>query len=215
VDGHDPDGAAQQVIIGSYENSATRVCLHDCRFIGEYETTFVVDLHSDGLDARIGEVSVTPWDCGGLTGFMDGLAADFRGWSGTRSWAVNHLKLTATFHSGGHVELCWTIRPWITRADWEASLTTWIEGGQQMTDLAAAIKALLTQAQPVQLQRHLHTFTRTCALLRGGCCWSPRRNRQRQYALVFNPPHPFHQSRMPDFIEACVDVGLQDPRETP
>jgi len=162
VDGHDPDGAAQQVIIGSYENSATRVCLHDCRFIGEYETTFVVDLHSDGLDARIGEVSVTPWDCGGLTGFMDGLAADFRGWSGTPSWAVNHLKLTATFHSGGHVELCWTIRPWITRADWEASLTTWIEGGQQMTELAAAIKALLTQAQPVQLQR-FQGGTATCA----------------------------------------------------
>jgi hypothetical protein len=81
---------------------------------------------------------------------MDGLAADFRGWAGTRSWEASHLKLTAAFHSGGHVELCWTIRPWTARHDWEASLTTWIEGGQQMTELAAAIKAFLTQPQPVQ-----------------------------------------------------------------
>jgi len=145
VNGHDPDGTAPQVIIGSYENAAAQVRLHDCRLLGEYETTFAVDLHADELDARIGEVSVTPWDNGGLTSFMDGLAADFRGWAGTRSWAVNHLQLTAASHSGGHVELCWTIRPWITRPDWEASLTTWIEAGQQMTELAAAIRAFLTQ----------------------------------------------------------------------
>jgi hypothetical protein len=165
VNGHDLDGTAPQVIIRSYENAAAQVRLHDRRFLGEYETTFAVDLHADGLDARIGEVSVTPWDSGGLTGFMDGLAADFRGWAGTRSWAVNHLKLTAAFHSGGHVELCWTIMPWITRPDWEASLTTWIEGGQQMTELAAAISAFLTQAQPVQLRRHLaHVHPNMCAL---------------------------------------------------
>jgi hypothetical protein len=111
VNGHDLDGTAPQVIIGSNENSAAQVRLHDCRFHGEYETTFAVDFHADGLDAHLGEVSVTPWDSGGLTRFMDGLAADFRGWGGTRSWAVNHLRLTAVFHSGGHVELCWTIQP--------------------------------------------------------------------------------------------------------
>jgi hypothetical protein len=145
VNGHDPDGAAPQVIIGSNENQASQVRLHDCRFLGEYETTFAVDLQADGLDAHIAEISVTPWDSGGLPGFMAGLAADFRGWAGTRSWAVNHLRLTAAFHSGGHVELCWTVRPWITRSDWEASVTTWIEGGQQMTELAAAMKDFLSQ----------------------------------------------------------------------
>jgi hypothetical protein len=155
VNGHDPNGAMSQVIIRSEENPSAQVRLHDCRFAGEYETTFAVDLHADGLDAHIDPISVTPWDNGGLTDFMDELAADFRGWGGTRSWTTNHLKLTATFHPGGHVELCWTIRLWITRNDWEASLTTWIEGGQQMTELAAAIKAFLTQTQPVQLRRRL------------------------------------------------------------
>ena len=104
--GDDLDGAAPQVIITSYENAAAQVRLHGRRLVGEYETTFAVGLHADGLDARIGEVSVTPGDGGGLPGFLDGLAAGFRGWAGTRSWAAGHLTLTAAFHSGGHVELC-------------------------------------------------------------------------------------------------------------
>jgi Family of unknown function (DUF6228) len=145
VNSQDVDGATPQVIIGSSDDAATRVRLHDCRFLGEYETTFAVDVHGEGLDARVGEVSVTPWDGGGLTGFLDGLAADFRGWAGTRSWAVNHLELGAAFHSGGHVELRWTLRPWVTRSVWEASVTTWIEGGQQMAELAASVKDFLTQ----------------------------------------------------------------------
>jgi Family of unknown function (DUF6228) len=153
---HDLDGAAPQVIARSCENASAQVRLYDCRFLDGYETTFAVELHADGLDARIDEVSVTAWDSGSLTDFMEGLAADFHGWADTRSWAVNHLKITAAFHSGGHVELCWTIRPWITRSGWEASLTTWIEGGQQMTELADAIRAFLTQTQPVPLRRTRH-----------------------------------------------------------
>jgi hypothetical protein len=76
VNGYDLDAAAPQMIIGSSGTAAAQVRLHDCRFLGEYETTFAVDLHAGGLDAHIGEVSVTAWDCGGLTGFKDGLAAE-------------------------------------------------------------------------------------------------------------------------------------------
>jgi hypothetical protein len=72
------------------------------------------------------------------------------GWSGSRSWATNHLKLTAAFHSRGHVELRWTLRPRVSRQDsWEASVTTWLEAGQQMTMLTADIRAFLTRPQPV------------------------------------------------------------------
>jgi hypothetical protein len=88
---------------------------------------------------------VAVWDREDLSEFMDGLAADFRGWTDRRSWATNHLKITAAFHSGGHVELRWTLRPWVSRRDsWEASVTTWLEAGQQMTELAADIRAFLT-----------------------------------------------------------------------
>ena len=36
-------------------------------------------------------------------------------------------------------------RPWVARSVWEASLTTWVEGGQQMAEFAASVKDFLTQ----------------------------------------------------------------------
>lgn len=88
----------------------------------------------------------------GLPGFTDGLAAGFRGWAGTRFRAAGHLEVTAAFRSGGHAGLRWTIRPRLARDGWEACLTTWIEGGQHKTDLAAGVRASLTPDQPAQLR---------------------------------------------------------------
>ena len=40
----------------------------------------------------------------------------------------------AGFHSGGHVALTWNLHRWLTRSDtWQASITTWLEAGEQMT----------------------------------------------------------------------------------
>jgi hypothetical protein len=91
-------------------------------------------------------VFVYVWDAQYLPDFLDGLAADFRGWEGSRSWAANHLKLTADFHSRGHVELRWALRPWDSRRDsWEATVTTWLEAGQQISGLAADVRAFLAR----------------------------------------------------------------------
>lgn len=142
--------AAPQVIVRSEQDPDVRVRLHDRQFTDEHETAFAVDLHAGGLDAHYRDVIVAAWDPDDLSDFIDGLAADFRGWSGSRSWTINHLKLTAAFHSRGHVELRWTLRPWVSRQDsWEASVTTWLEAGQQMTELAADIRAFLRRPQPV------------------------------------------------------------------
>jgi hypothetical protein len=151
VDGENLDvTAAPQVIVRSGQDPAVRVLLHDRQFIDQDETAFAVDLQAGGLAAHHRDVSVAVWDPEDLSDFVDGLAADFRGWSGSRSWTARHLKLTAAFHSGGHVELRWTLRPWASRHDsWEASVTTWLEAGQQMTVLAAGIRAFLTRPQPV------------------------------------------------------------------
>ncbi|MFL6145140.1 MAG: DUF6228 family protein [Labedaea sp.] len=81
------------------------------------------------------------WD-DDLTRFLEGLADDFRGWDGERVWSVNHLALRAVFHSRGHVSLTSTLRPWISRDTWEASITTWQEAGEQMTGLAADVHQL-------------------------------------------------------------------------
>jgi len=88
VNGQDLDGTAPQVIIVSYENAAAQVRLHD-RVLGEYETTFAVGLHAGGFDARVSEVSVTPWDGAGLPAFLDGLASGFRGWAALRRHRAN------------------------------------------------------------------------------------------------------------------------------
>jgi hypothetical protein len=151
VNGEDLDAtAAPQVIVRSGQDPAVRVLLHDRQFIDQDLTAFAIDLRAGGLAAHHRDVIVAVSDPEGLSDFADGLAADFRGWSGSRSWAADHLKLTASFHSGGHVELRWTLRPWASRQDsWEATVTTWLEGGQQMTALAADIRSFLTRPQPV------------------------------------------------------------------
>lgn len=138
--------ASPQVTIRSIQDPAVQVRLHDRQFIDQDEIAFVVDLHADGLNARLRGVVVAVWDPQDLSDFMDGLATDFRGWKGERSWVGSHLKLTALFHSGGHVELCWTLQPWVSGQDsWEASVTTWVEGGQQLTNLAADIRVFLAR----------------------------------------------------------------------
>lgn len=141
--------ASPQVIIRSGQDPTVRVRLHDRQFVDEHETAFAVDLDADGLTAHLRDVIVAVWDTQHLSDFVDGLAADFRGWSGERSWSTNHLKLTAVFHSGGHIELRWTLQPWVSRQDsWKASVTTWVEGGQQLTDLVADVRTFLSHAQP-------------------------------------------------------------------
>lgn len=141
------------MVIRSGQDPGVRVRLHNRQFLDEHETAFSIDIDADGLHAHLRDVIVAVWDIEDLPGFLDGLADSFRGWTGTRSWAASHLRLTAAFHSRGHVELRWTLRPWDSRQDsWEATVTTWIEAGQQMTGLAADVRDFLARPEPVLFQ---------------------------------------------------------------
>lgn len=124
------------------------VRLSDRQFIDADETVFTIEAQADGLQAMIPYATVAIWDgAGDMATFVQGLADDFRGWEGDRTWHTNQLTLTAAFHSGGHVELTWKLRPWSPQqAAWEASLTTWIEGGQQLTSLASDLRAFLARS---------------------------------------------------------------------
>ncbi|MFD2469663.1 DUF6228 family protein [Amycolatopsis silviterrae] len=106
---------------------------------------FTVRAQAPGLDARL--ESVTNYVVGrSLARFLDGL--DFRGWEGERRWvnADRDLIVSATFHSGGHIELAWTLRPWrhSVYGEWEATVTTTMEAGAEKDDLAAQLHAFLT-----------------------------------------------------------------------
>ncbi|GGT00591.1 hypothetical protein GCM10010156_68350 [Planobispora rosea] len=105
-----------------------------------YEAEFSVELHAAGLDARLDRVIQSAWDRP-LVDFLDELVADFRGWEGERVWGVANFAVTATFHPGGHVDVTWRLQPWDTGLDaWEASVTTRLEAGEQLRNLAAEVR---------------------------------------------------------------------------
>ena len=140
-----------ELIIRSNEDPGVFVRLHDRFFPDEYGIGFSVEAHVGGpqdLHARIG-AEVWVWDDSWLPGFLAGLAEDFRGWSEERLWRTNHLAVRAVFHSRGHVALTWTLQPWTTQPDtWQASITTWVEAGAQMSALAADMNAFLPMPRP-------------------------------------------------------------------
>lgn len=69
----------------------------------------------DGVSARLETVTLTVWP--GTSELFDGLARDFRGWEGERVWGNNHLVVTATFGSGRHMYLGWTLRSGLVPGD--------------------------------------------------------------------------------------------------
>ncbi|MET8668141.1 DUF6228 family protein [Streptomyces tendae] len=110
---------------------------------------YAFELQAPGLTARVDEVVAWIWDSD-LTTFLDELAAEYRGWDGERSWQTNDrdLAVSAVFRSGGHVGLTWSLQPWPQAAGgWGASVTTWLEAGEQMATLAADIRHFLTGKQ--------------------------------------------------------------------
>ncbi|MGW2275294.1 DUF6228 family protein [Streptomyces yangpuensis] len=136
-----------ELVVRSPTTTATYVRLFDWARVDEHEITLAVEVVADGLRARLDSVSVSVWDrAGDLTEFLEGLAADFRGWEGERSWVTDRLVLTATFHSGGHVQLSWGLRFGIFAEDsWECSVTTTLEAGEHMSRVASDVRSFLHQ----------------------------------------------------------------------
>ncbi|MFH8709243.1 DUF6228 family protein [Streptomyces rubrogriseus] len=132
------------------ENPSVNVTFCD-RFSFDADSVhYAVELRAPGLTARVDEIVAWLWDSD-LTTFLEELAAEYRGWDGERSWQTNDsdLTLSAVFRSGGHVGLTWSLRPWPQAVGgWGASVTTWLEAGEQMASLAADVRHFLTGEQP-------------------------------------------------------------------
>lgn len=137
------------VLIRCQEDHDAVVRLHSRYFPDDYGIGFAVDARADGLHAQLQGVEVWVWDDAWLPDFIAQLAADYRGWADERIWQTNHLSVRASFHTGGHVALTWNLHRWLTRADtWQASITTWLEGGEQMSNLAADLREFLPMPTP-------------------------------------------------------------------
>ncbi|MGI5397813.1 DUF6228 family protein [Streptomyces sp. CA-251251] len=133
------------VTIRCQDNPSVGMRFGDRFSFDEDSVHYGVELQAPGLSARVNEVVAWIWDRD-LVPFLEELAADYRGWDGERHWQTNDrdLAVSAIFRSGGHVGLTWTLRPWTKAAGgWSASVTTWLEAGEQMASLATDVRRFL------------------------------------------------------------------------
>ncbi len=129
------------------DNGSVGVTFCDRSSFDAVSVRYAVELRAPGLTARVNEIVAWIWDSD-LSVFLQGLAADYRGWPGERSWQTSNRDLTvsAVFRTGGYVGLTWALRPWPQAAGgWGASVTTWLEAGEQMTSLTADLRAFLAE----------------------------------------------------------------------
>ncbi|MET9550370.1 DUF6228 family protein [Streptomyces sp. NPDC006627] len=138
-----------RVTIRCQDNASVSVTFCD-RFTFDADSVhYAVELRAPGLTARTDEVVAWSWG-GDLAPFLEGLAADCRGWDGERNRQTcdRDLTVSAVFRSGGRVGLSWTSQPWPKAAGgWGASVTTWLEAGEQLASLAGGIRYFLAVDQ--------------------------------------------------------------------
>lgn len=137
------DSGQVELVVRGSGAQAPSVRLFERSRADEYEFAFAVEAIDDGVRARLETVTVTVWD--NMSEFFDGLARDFRGWEGERVWGNNRLVVTATFGSGGHVYLGWTLRSGFFPGDWNCTVTTVIEAGEGMAAVAADLREFLRE----------------------------------------------------------------------
>jgi hypothetical protein len=121
-----------------------------------YTRTFRIEIFDDGLSA-VTDATATTFDDPSLTTYLQRLADDWRGWPGLRKWRTQdgELQLDAHHDGLGHVTLGVTLRnwrqafgapyPWKRPVDcgWSARAVFVLDAGEQMTQFAADIQALL------------------------------------------------------------------------
>ncbi|GAB1645347.1 DUF6228 family protein [Krasilnikovia sp. MM14-A1259] len=115
-----------------------------------YVLTAATELHDDGVraatTAKIEGVIANPANT--LPAFMNGLATDWRGWEGVRTWhsMESHLVVDARHDGRGHVSLRVSLRapgPSWDDAAWSASAMLVLEAGEEMTRAAADLTHFL------------------------------------------------------------------------
>jgi len=147
-----PDGDIDEqasVTVRCQDNPSAGVRFRDRFGFDEDSVQYAVEAWAPGLTARVHEVVAWAWDSD-LAPFLEGLATDYRGRDGERSRQTDDrdLAVSAVFRPGGHVGLTWTLRPWPTAAGgWSASVTTWLEAGEQLSSFAADIRHFLASSR--------------------------------------------------------------------
>jgi hypothetical protein len=83
-----------------------------------------------------------------LAEFFEGLAVDWRGWTGSRAWRSleGDLEVAADHHR--HVRLRVALRGDPYRSDWRVSATIELDPGEELSTVAADVRALVDGTPP-------------------------------------------------------------------
>lgn len=142
---HDPDG--EGLSAGTPDQGTwVRLC-HRVDPWNDGSIDVCAQIAAPGLTATLHGVTLSVMGGTDLVPFLDGLATDFTGWDGTRTWTTldGDLRIDAVFGAGGHVSLIWTLTPWRDRdGTWSASTTVVVEAGEQLSRLAADAHGFLS-----------------------------------------------------------------------
>jgi hypothetical protein len=124
--------------------SAQRWVVHKpVDFSGDgYLHSMEVEASDDGISART-SATIEGQTSQNLCDFLNGLARDWRGWSGTRSWTSleDQMTLDADHDGVGHVTLAVSLRRARRTCDidaWSARIVLTLEAGEQLSQFADA-----------------------------------------------------------------------------
>ena len=106
---------------------------------------FPVTLSSDGLSATAIVRSVEGPSPMALSVFVDDLAAEWKGLQSERTWESieHHLAIEARSDPVGHLILTVVLRESHQVDAWSARVSVKVEPGEEMTQVAAAVRRLL------------------------------------------------------------------------
>jgi hypothetical protein len=108
---------------------------------------YLVDVQDSGLQVSLGVTSLSGDD---LSGFLRGLAENFRGWAGARQWRSleDQMRIEASHDGQGHVTLMFRLRERVYGDRWELSVPFTVEAGAEMAALADAVEVFFANALP-------------------------------------------------------------------
>ena len=102
--------------------------------------TLAVEIRADGLTCDGGALSAHG---DGLDTFLAGLAGDWRGWDGTRTWnALEHGVTIEATHRGSRVQLLFIVRRDYKPDAWQVRLPVLVAPGESLSRLAQASAGL-------------------------------------------------------------------------
>ena len=130
------------MLASDHGERAVKVTFSAYQPVDSYISNYLVTIAAERLTATTPVTTGSDGDR--LVEFVQGLAEEFRGWQGHRSWRSleDQLRITATWQSGGRVVLTLRATPSIYDR-WSVTADVTIEAGEDMRRFADDLATFL------------------------------------------------------------------------